>query len=117
MNEIFQQWLAARSSAPGMLICGVRRPDGHCICQGDIRNFPAEQLEKILHLFVDAGLPFPDGTGLHVWSKWIYDEAQICFVRRPDGSLLALVVRPETDAAQNLASLASEFLALEAVPA
>jgi hypothetical protein len=100
-----------------VLVCGVRRPDGHCLCQGNVRNFPTEQLEKVLHLFAGSGLQYPEGTGLNIWSKWAFDEGQICFVRRPDGTLLALVVRPETDAAQNIPGLAGEFLSLEAPPA
>jgi hypothetical protein len=114
MNEIFQQWLAARGTANGMLVSGIRRPAGQCLCQGNARSFPTEQLEKILHFFAGSGLQFPEGSGIPIWSKWVFDEGQVCFVGRPDGSLLALVVRPETDAAQNLGALAGEFLALEA---
>ena len=116
MNEIFEQWLAGRATAAGMLVCGVRQPDGRCLCQGAVRTFPPEQLEKILHVFAEAKLPFPEESGRQLWSKWIFDEGQICFVARPDGCLLAMVVRPETDAAQNLGNLAGEFLALAPQP-
>ena len=114
MKEIFEQWLAALSSAPGMLVCGIRQSDGSCLAQGAVRTFPTEQLEKVLHTFADAKLQFPAESGPEIWSKWIFDEGEICFVTRPDGNLLALVVRPETDAAQNLGNLAGEFLALAA---
>jgi hypothetical protein len=117
MKEIFEQWLTARVSAPGMLVCGIRQSDGSCLCQGAVRTFPTEQLEKVLHTFADAKLQFPAESGVEMWSKWIFDEGQICFVTRPDGNILALVVRPETDAAQNLGNLAGEFLALAAAAA
>jgi hypothetical protein len=114
MKEIFEQWLTARATAPGMLVCGVRQTDGRCLCHGSTRTFPPEQLEKILQLFAEANVQFPAESGRQMWHKWIFDEGQLCFVSRPDGSLLAMVVRPETDAAQNLGNLAGEFLALAA---
>ena len=114
MKDVFEQWLVARVSAPGMLVCGIRQTDGSCLSRGANRTFPTEQLEKILHTFADANLPFPTESGIEMWSKWTFDEGQICFVTRPDGNVLALVVRPEADAAQNLGTLAGEFLSLAA---
>jgi hypothetical protein len=112
MSDSALQWLTDRASLPGTLACGVRRPDGNCICHSVEETCPAATIEKILGHFdhlaaaVFAEPPAPS------WSTWAFEQGQIRFVERPDGWRLALVVRTDTDAAPALDSLSLEFLSL-----
>lgn len=114
MNEALKQWLAARAEVQGLLGCGVRAPGNLCVCYGHDQNCPPEKMEKMLVQIADAQpWLFQDGT-LPRWTTWTFDHGQIRFVNRPDGLLLGLAVRVDTDAAQNLDQLSGEFLALTA---
>ena len=47
------------------------------------------------------------------WCTWAFEQGQIRFAARPDGWLLGLVVRSESDALPELDLLCHEFLSLE----
>ena len=113
MKDAALQWLTDRASPPGMLGCGLRRPDGKCVCRSIEDTCPAARLEKLLAQF--AGLRaavFIDKLAPR-WSTWAFERGQIRFVERPDGWLLGLVVRTESDALPSLDPLSQEFLSLE----
>ena len=113
MTAAAQQWLADRASPPGMLACGMRRPDGKFVCRSVEDFCPAAKLEKILGHF--AGLRdmlFTGGLAPR-WNTWAFEQGQIRFVERHDGWLLGLIVRSESDAVPGLDSLSQEFLSLQ----
>jgi hypothetical protein len=113
MKDPAQQWLTDRASPPGMLGCGLRRPDGKFICRSVEEKCPVGTMQRILSQF--AGLRaavFTDKLSPR-WSTWAFEHGQIRFVERPDGWLLGLVVRTESDALPGLDSLSLEFLSLE----
>lgn len=113
MKTSIQQWLTERASPPGMLACGVRRPDGKLICRSIEDVCPSETMERILGQFesIRASL-FTDQFSPR-WCNWAFDQGQIRFVERPDGWLLGLVIRNESDALPCLDPLSFEFIALD----
>jgi len=113
MSDFYHQWLVRRASPPGMLACGLRRPDGTSICHALEDICPAGKMEKILAHFENLrSALFADQLAPR-WSTWAFDQGQIRFVQRPDEWLLALVCRAESDAALKLDGLCEEFLALQ----
>jgi hypothetical protein len=112
MNDSALQWLMNRASPPGTLGCGLRRPDGNCVCHSVEEAFPAATLERILGCFDQLALMvFTELPGLR-WSTWAFEQGQIRFVERQDGWRLALVVRAESEAVSFLDPLSLEFLSL-----
>jgi hypothetical protein len=112
MNEAIKEWLVAHAEVQGLLGCGVRTPANLCVCHGHDQNCPPEKMEKMLNQIAEAQpWLFQDGA-LPRWMTWTFEYGQIRFVNRPDGMLLGLAVRVDTDAAQHLDQLAGEFLAL-----
>lgn len=107
------QWLTERASPAGMLACGLRRPDGKYVCRSGEESCPAARLERILGQYdgLRASV-FTDKISPR-WSTWAFEQGQIRFVERPDGWLLGLIVRTESDAFTSLDPLSREFLTLE----
>jgi hypothetical protein len=113
MNELFQRWLAANVNAPGTLGGGIHLPDGFCICQSFDEHFPSEKIEKILRQLASAQMLLPEAGLAPRWNTWVFEQGKIRCVARPDGLLLGVAVRVETDAAQKLDKVSDEFLALQ----
>ena len=113
MKDRVQQWLIDRASPPGMLACGLRRPNGKFICRSVEAAYPATQMEKILGQFDSLRAAVVSDNISPRWCTWAFEHGQIRFVERPDGWLLGLVVRTESDALPALDPLSAEFLALE----
>lgn len=113
MKNPAQQWLVDRASPAGMLACGLRRPDGKYVCRSVEENFPVGKMERILGQFENqrAAL-FTDALSPR-WVTWAFEQGQVRFVERPDGWLLGLVVRTESDAVPCLDPLSVEFLSLK----
>ena len=113
MNELFQQWLDARLSVPGIIACGVATAKAIGTCRSTDDKFPAEQMGKILHLLQDI----PPAPGLETaeprWQTWVFVNGKIRTARRPDGWIFAAAVRANTDAAQILDPLTEEFFTLK----
>lgn len=113
MKDPALQWLTDRASPPGMLACGMCRPDGKFICRSVEETCPAAKLERILAQFPSLREAVFEDKLPPRWSTWAFDQGQIRFVERPDGWLLGLVVRTESDAVPSLDPLSQEFLSLE----
>jgi hypothetical protein len=113
MKDAAQQFLVDRASPPGMLACGLRRPDGKYLCRSVEETCPAEQMEKILAQFEGLRASLFTEKLSPRWSTWAFEQGQIRFVERPDGWLLGLVVRTESDALPGLDPLSVEFLSLK----
>jgi hypothetical protein len=113
MKDPAQQWLVDRASPPGMLGCGLRRPDGKFVCRSVEEICPPAKLEKLLEQFATLRAVVFAGRFSPRWSTWAFEQGQIRFVPRSDGWLLALVVRTESDALPSLDPLSQEFLALD----
>ena len=112
MSDSALQWLKDGASPPGTLACGLRGPDGVCVCHGVEETFPAANLEGILGHFDSLAADVFAEPPAPRWSTWTFEQGQIRFVERPDGWRLALVVRAGSDAATALDSLSQEFLSL-----
>jgi hypothetical protein len=115
MKNSVQQWLTSRAVPPGMLACGVRGPDGIFVCHSVEESCPAGTLEKILRQFEQLRALFSDDLAPS-WSTWAFERGQIRFVERPDGWLLGLLIRTDTEAQRRLDPLSTEFLSLELAP-
>jgi hypothetical protein len=108
MKAAAQQWLVDRASPPGMLACGLRRPDGKYVCRSVEETCPAAKVERILGQFEGVRALLSAEKLSPRWSTWAFEQGQIRFVERPDGWLLGLIVRVDSDALYGL-----EFLSLE----
>jgi hypothetical protein len=113
MKDPAQQWLTDRAAPPGTLACGLRRPDGKFVCRSLEEICPAEKMEKIFGQFEGLRSALFTENLVPRWSTWAFEQGQIRFVERPDGWLLGLVVRAESEAVNCLDPLATEFLALK----
>jgi hypothetical protein len=113
MKNPAQEWLAGRASPPGMLACGLRGPDGNSTCHSLEETCNAGVMDQILGEFDgQRAAIFPDGLAPR-WFTWVFEQGQIRFVWRPDGWLLGLVARLDSDAASKFDPLSAEFLSLE----
>jgi hypothetical protein len=110
MKGNFKTWFAGLPAVPGMLACGVRRPDGKCIGHGDGKNYPAEKIEKLLRQFVELHEPLAAAELSPRWTTWAFEYGHLRFVSRPDKWLLMLLVTPETEAMRELDALSEDFL-------
>jgi len=113
MKDPAQQWLTDHASPAGMLACGLRQPDGKYVCRSVEESCPAAKMEKILGQYEGLRAAVFTEKLLPRWSTWAFEQGQIRFVERPDGWLLGLVVRAESDAVPRLDPLSREFLTLE----
>jgi hypothetical protein len=113
MKKPVQQWLTNRASPPGMLACGLRRPNGELICHSREDTCPTEKMEAILRQFESLRTTLGSDLLAPRWWTWTFEQGQIRFVARPDGWLLGLVVRFDSEAMPQLDSLSNEFLSLE----
>jgi len=111
MKKNFKTWFSEVPATPGLLTCGVRRPNGKCAGYGDDRIYPAEKIEKLLQQFADLNAPLDAAELAPRWSTWAFEYGLLRFVQRPDKWLLMLLVSPETEAAHKLDQLSEEFLA------
>lgn len=113
MNPSPQQWLANRASLPGMLACGVRRPDGGQVSHSREDICPTGKVEQLLNQFENLRSALFAGPAAPRWWTWTFEQGQIRFVARPDGWVLGLVARHDSDAIPQLDPLSNEFLSLE----
>jgi hypothetical protein len=113
MSDFNQQWLTRRASPPGMVACGLRGPDGKALCHTLEESCPAAKMEQILAQFEHVRSALFSEQLAPRWHTWAFEQGQIRFVQRPDGWLLGLVVRPNSDAGRRLDALSQEFLNLE----
>ncbi|MGB7768952.1 MAG: hypothetical protein WBN22_08885 [Verrucomicrobiia bacterium] len=114
MNDTLQERLATGAIAAGMLGCGIRLPDSTCLSYSFNESYPREHLDQVLHQLAET-VTLLAGHGLAPRRLiWTFDQGQICLIPRPDGALLAVAIRPNTDVAENVDQLAEEFFALPA---
>jgi hypothetical protein len=112
MNELFEQWLDARSSVPGMIACAVTT-NATDFCRSLDASFPAEQMKEIVRA-LRTGAPLPGVHSSEVrWHTWVFANGKIRSVIRPDGWTFITAVRVNSEAAQILDPLSEEFLALK----
>jgi hypothetical protein len=69
-------------------------------------------MEKILGQFDSIRTTIGAGPTAPRWSTWVFEQGLIRLVERPDQSLLAMVVRHDSDAALKLDGICQEFLGL-----
>ncbi len=113
MKDPVKEWLPQRVNAAGVLACGLRRPNGKFAAQCADASCPPAVMENLLRQLDSSRVLFTAENPLPRWVTFNFDQGQIRFVVRPDGWQFAVVVRPETDAAQQLDMLSAEFLALK----
>ena len=113
MKDSALQWLTDRALPPGMLACGLRRPDGDVVCRSVEESCPVEKMGEILGEFAGLRASLFSEKLSPRWSTWAFERGQIRFVERPDGWLLGLVVRTESEALPSLDPLSQEFLTLQ----
>jgi hypothetical protein len=113
MSDVLKKWLADRVNVPGTLGGGIHLPDGSCVCQSVDDQFTADRIEKLLQRVAQFQTQLSDPSQSLQWSTWGFEQGKLRCVVRPDGWLLGIAVRNETDAAKMLNKLSKEFLALE----
>lgn len=125
MNELFNQWLDARFSVPGMVACGVAPVNmlasgvgsagADSICRSTDANYTIDKMAQVLRLL--QATPTAPDTELSAlkWRTWVFANGRIRSAVRPDGWLFAATVIANSDAAQILDPLTEEFLSLRPV--
>jgi len=113
MSDFNQQWLARRASPSGMLACGLRGPDGKSFSHSLEGSCPAGKMDQILAQFEHVRSALFSDQLAPRWHTWAFEQGQIRYVQRPDGWLLGLVARSDSDAVRRLDALSQEFLTLE----
>jgi len=112
MNNASQERLTAGATVPGLLGCGLRLPDSTCLGYSFDETCPREHWDHILHQLAEA-MTVLAGHGLAPRRlTWTFAQGQIFLIPRPDGALLAVATRPNTEAAENVDQLAEEFFSL-----
>ena len=112
MSNTSQEWLAAGTTVPGLLGCGLRLPDATCLSCSFDETYPREHWDQIMNHLVEA-MTVLTGQGLAPRRlTWTFELGQIFLIPRPDGALLALATQPDTEAAENVDQLAEEFFSL-----
>ena len=113
MKDPVKEWLPQRVTAVGILASGLRRPNGKFASQCADANCPPNAMENLLRQLDASRTLFAAENPPPKWITFSFEHGQIRFVERPDGWMFAAVVRPETDAAQQLDALSAEFLSLK----
>jgi hypothetical protein len=113
MNESLQQWIDARMTRPGTLGGGMRGSDGASICQSADEAFSREKVQRLLEQLAQFQPKLFEGLASPRWSTWRFEQGKIRCVVRPDGWLLGLVVRLESEADQQLDKTSDAFLTLD----
>jgi hypothetical protein len=112
VKDPVKEWLPQRAAAAGVLASGLRRPNGRLGCQCSDASCPPAVMENLMRQ-LDSSRTLHSGEKLPPrWVTYCFDHGLIRFVVRADGWQFAAVVRPETDAAQQLDELSAEFLTL-----
>jgi hypothetical protein len=112
MNELFEQWLDARLSVPGMVACGVTAPGMTGACRSTDASFSGEQMAQMLGLLYGTQ-PLPGTDAAVRWQTWVFTNGRIRSAIRPDGWIFVAAVRANSDAALILDPLTEEFLGLK----
>ena len=113
MNETLQAWIDACVGTPGTLGGGIRLPDGLVLSRSADESFPTERIERVLAHLAEFQPQLPAVIPAPLASTWLFEQARIRCVVRPDGCLLGVAVRSETEAAAKLDQITEAFLALE----
>ena len=113
MKDPVKEWLPQRVSAAGVLASGLRRPNGKLGCQCSDASCPPAAMENLMRQLDSSRTLYAGEKSAPAWVTFSFEHGLIRFVPRPDGWHFAAVVRPETDAAQQLDDLSIEFLGLD----
>jgi hypothetical protein len=113
MNELFERWLDARLSVPGMIACCVAPANEEGAFRTTDEKFSVEKMAQILNLVRNIRELPGAGPAPVRWHTWIFANGKVRAVTRPDGWTFAAAVRTNSDAAQILDPLAEEFIALK----
>jgi hypothetical protein len=105
----FKTWFASLPAIPGLLACGVRRPNGKCSGYGDEKIYPTEKIEGLLQGFSELHEPLAAAELPPRWITWAFEYGRLRYVTRRDKWLLLLLVAPETEAEKSLDLLSAEF--------
>jgi hypothetical protein len=113
MNPALDQWLASCARTKGMLGCGVQLADRTSVSHSFNEALPQTHLAETLRCLEELSPVFLSQGLFPRWHTWNFETGQLRAVVRPDGALLVLVLQPNSPAAENLAGLTGEFLALK----
>jgi hypothetical protein len=102
----------SQPATSGTLAGGLQRPNGEVVGHGLEERYPAEAIEGIVRQFENVHAAIATEDSAPLWTTWDFEKAQIRFIPRPDGWLLAIIVRPKSDSANALDAVSQEFLAL-----
>jgi hypothetical protein len=113
VKDPVKEWLPVRVTQTGVLASGIRRPNGKLAAQCADASCPPAVMENLLRQLDGARVLFATEKNVPRWVTYSFEHGQIRYACRVDGWQLAIVVRPETEAAQNLDILCEEFLGLK----
>ena len=98
MSALLNDWLHKHTRLPGVLAGGIGYPDHTLVVQPYGDHFPPEALENTWRCIADTY----EVMNLHrfppIELHWIYAQAQLYCVRRPDKIFLGLLISNEPGA-------------------
>ena len=100
------------AAIPGALGCGMRHTNRTCEVCSFHPDCPEEAVRKILNHLADAAALMDSHDMAAPRFVWMFEQGQVHAAVRRDGSLLALVVRPDSPAAEPFAGISAGFLEL-----
>jgi CheY-like chemotaxis protein len=113
-NRSAADWLAGQSQIRGLLACGLMRANRTLISCSYLAELPSDTLNALWRATHDVADLVRD-QNLDPWLvRWIFDRAQLYWIRRLDGRALGLVLSlepTELDAAR-VQRMVEEFSAL-----
>jgi hypothetical protein len=113
MKDPVKEWLPARATHMGVVACGLRRPNGKLHSQGADASCPPAAMDNLLRQLDGSRTLYAQDNPKPRWVTFSFEHGQIRYVTRADGWYFAVVVRPETDAANQLDAWSEEFLGLK----
>ena len=95
MKDVLEYWFREIPALPGLLACGVRFPDRHCLSQSHAPDFPPLQLETLWHLLAEVVPALNQHRIAATRLRWSYARAEVYFAARADGIALGILATPE----------------------
>ncbi len=116
MKEAISEWLRARPPFPGLLAGGVRYADESVFVWCNPAGFTPENLTYAFRCMADTFQVLKLNQFSNDYVRWIYEQALLYCVRRPDGNFLGVFVSRATEGVdqESLENLLGEFSRLAA---
>jgi hypothetical protein len=106
----FQGWLEKAANYSGILACGVRLSNQSMAVKSFDESFPEARLKDLLLCLTEVAFGLRNSQLGGSRLRWVFEQGQLCSLRRPDGALAVLALSKDPNAAAAVEELFAEFL-------